>query len=640
MIPAIEIKKIEGKLDDALALYTNFGDSGISDAEYDSLIDRLRVLDPKNKRLKSVGADVPDDSKWEKYIHAEYPLGSQSKVVNFPDLKAWSQKFPGSEYAIEHKLDGSSLKMIYENGKFTKGITRGKNKIGEDITRNVLKMQGVPKTISEKRRVIVRSETLLYKSKLDKVGGKNTRNTSVGTAKRHDGVGCNHLNVVAYNIMNWKELGIKTHAEMVKTLKDWGFTTVSFQGPFKTIEEVEKVKIEWETNTRKNLDWDIDGLVIVVNALADDAWDYPTRAIAYKFASEEAVTKLLAVEWRDTGGRIAPRAILEPVNIGGVTVTHATLNNVDFIKEKGVKINDLVIVSRRNDVIPAVEGVSIAADDGIEIKAPTKDADGFPIVFETNVDGEQLVYLISTNPNSKSKKIRKILAWYREHDTKGLAGETIEAILEAKCADDLPSFYDVGINGHDNLMNVDGFGAGKYKVLQKATLLTSHTDIIRFFGGLDIQGFGSRRFESILNHLNRKITAKEFKEVCLDVATIASIPKFGDNTARTLAQGINENDKIITAMLSRVKCDDWEPAKVAAGSKVAGKTFCFTGSHSMDRDELEKLVKKHGGLIAGVSKNLDYLVSPDGWTSGKVDKAKKLGTEIINEETFLNILGG
>jgi DNA ligase (NAD+) len=501
-------------------------------------------------------------------------------------------------------------------------------------------MKGVQKTIPIKDEVVIRAEILLFKSNLVKVGGKNTRNTAAGTAKRHDGTGCEHLNVVCYCIMNWEELGLKTNSDMIAQLKAWKFDTVAFHGPYSSLAEVEKLKNEYETTDRAKLEWDVDGLIVQVDTLKKDKWDYPDRATAYKFAAEEAVTELLGIEWRDTGGRYAPRAILSPVNIGGVTVTHATLNNWRFIEELGIKIGDQVLVSRRNDVIPAIEKVSIASPTGIKIKRPTHDEQGFLLEFEKNSEGEELVYLVSTNPNSRAKQIRKIMAWYREHDTKGVAGETVDAIIEAGCATDLPTFYDVGINGHDDLIHVEGFGAGKFKVLNKATLLTSHTDIIKFFGGLDIQGFGSRRFEAILRAHNKQITLKEFEVLCLDVAFISSIAGFGQNTAKGLAAGVKENAKIIDAMHSRVKVNIWEPLVVSATSKIAGKSFCFTGTFSEDRDDLERKVKKAGGLIAGVSKKLDYLVSPTGWSSGKVDKATSLDIKIIDEQEFINILNG
>lgn len=644
-----EIKTLEKTLDHADHMYHTFGTSDLSDAEYDALKDRLKVLDPTNKRFKKVGSSVKKvshkkdtDEHWEKYTHVDFKMGSQNKVTTDEALDKWAAKIPGIEtdsYIVQHKLDGTSIKLVYNEGKLTFAATRGDGNLGENILRNALLMKGVPKEIPLKaREVVLRGEILLYKSNLSHIGGKNTRNSAAGTAKRLDGEGCEHLNVRIYGIMNWKDLTIMTEEESMLTVKNCGFDPVKSY-TCKTLADVKKIMAEYIQTKRSKLDWDIDGLVVKTNVIDSDAWDYPDRSIAYKFPSEEAVTKLVDVAWRDTGGRISPTAVLEPVDINGVTVSAATLNNLDHIEKLGIKIGDLVVVSRRNDVIPCIERVSISDKHGKLIKPPTHDDEGFPIVREKNINGEELAYLVSTNPNSLSKRRRQIISWYKAHDAKGLGEETIVSIMEAGIAKDLPEFYEVGLHGHDDLINVEGFGAGKFKILNKATLLTSKTTLLKFLDGMDLQGFSLSRFEAILEHFNKEKTLDELLTLCHDVDLIASIPGFGENTAKSLKKSLEENESIITKMKNKVEIESWTPQKVSAHSKINGLSFCFTGSMVHDRSVLEKAVKKHGGVVAGVSKNLDILVvSSLSWTSGKVEKAEKLGIKKIVEDEFLKLI--
>jgi DNA ligase (NAD+) len=646
-----EIKQIEKVLDECNQAYHVFGTSQLSDAEYDSLKDRLSKLDPTNPRLKQVGAKlVPEIKKkkekiaWEKYIHKTERLGSLNKINTFAELETWIKGSGETDFIIEEKLDGISIKLIYNNGELYKAITRGDDasgeSVGEDITRNVIKMKNVPLDVKIKDRFIVRGEILLHKDDFEFVGGKTLRNSAAGTAKRLDGVGCEYLSVHAYTIMNWKELNIKTESEMIKILKDNNFNVISNK-LCKSVKTIESEYQNYISNIRDSLQWDIDGLVIKTNIIKDDDWDYPKRAIAYKFPHQEAITKLLSVEWQDSGGRITPVGHLEPVNVNGVTISKATLNNVDYIKNLNIKINDLCAISRRNDVIPCIERVSIAASDGIEIKAPTHDEEGFPIVHEKNSQGEELVYLTSTNPNSKQKKIRSIIQWYKAHDTKGVAEETIDAILSEKIANSLPEFFDIGLKGHQNLANVEGFGPGKFKILNKATLLTSKTTLIKFMEGIDISGFGSSRFETILEAVNKEVSITDFVNICSDSTFISQLIGFGENTAATLKNSLESKKNLIKEMLNRVEVENWKPQTVSSSSKINGLSFCFTGKMQYDRGTLELSVKKQGGLVAGVSKNLDYLVVNDlNSNSSKNKKAIKLNIKRISEKEYLNMIEG
>lgn len=643
MTKQTDIKALETILENADNLYYTFGQSDLSDAQYDSLLDRLKLIDPKNKRFKDkkVGAEEDTNSKWEKAPHGNFPMGSQSKVNTQKDLFAWAEGKKADEFCVQEKLDGISIKMIYKNGNIVSAITRGSGKDGEVITRNVTKMKWVPKKISYMNELIIRGEVMLHTSDLIHFkDSKTARNSAAGAAKKLNGEGCEHLTVHVYDVMNWKDTGKKTNREVIDWLKQLNFNPVTTYY-CKSKEAVQSVMDCYIKEKRKELDWVIDGLVVKCDPLQDDEWEHPKLQTAYKFPSEEGVTKLIDVKWQDRGGRITPVGILEPINIGGVTISKATLNNIDHIKSLGIKIGDTVTVSRRNDVIPCIEGVALASPDGIDIEAPTHDDEGFPIVQEENSEGKKLVFLISTNPNSKTKRIRRILTWFKSHETKGIAGATIESILNAGVAKDLPDFFDVCLNGDSRLLDIDGFGKGVFKILRQSALKTKETTIVNFFNGLDINGFSEKSFESILLHVNKDTSVSEFVNICKDITLISSIDGFGMNSALALKNEMEKNSKLIDEMVSRVKVNSWSPGKVNTNTTITGKSFCFTGKAENDRGDLEKMVRENGGVIAGVSKNLDYLVTNDPNSgSGKNKKADDLGIEKITETQFLKLIKG
>jgi len=648
-----EIKWLEDTLENADFLYYNFDSSDYTDAEYDALENRLFVLDPSNKRFKDgkrniVGAKLPKtkNDDWEKVLHT-YKMGSQVKITDFSGLEKWYNDLVGDipRLIVQDKLDGISIRLEYKNGKLVEAVTRGDGITGINILRNVLKMDGVPHTIKCDKNVSVRGEIILFKSNFHKFdGAKTLRNCTAGTAKRLDGVGSEWLNIKVYDVQNWKEFGFSKVSSSLEFLEDLGFDVVNYK-IVKTIEEVETVFKNYNDTIRDSLNWDIDGLVIKAGLFADDDWAAPKRTIAYKFPSKRAVTKLLDVIWQDSGGRISPVALLEPVIIDGVTISRATLNNIEHIKKLNVKIGDIVEISRRNDVIPCIEKVTLPDINGKCIIPPSHDDEWFPIVHETNASGEQLVYLISTNPNSRSKRVRRILKWFTAHDTKGIASATIESLIDAKIAVDLPDFYDICINGHDKLMLLDGFGKGMFRILKQAGLKTSNTDVVTFLSGMDLNGIGTKIIETICTEHGKELSLDDFIHLTQNTQWLSNISGIGLTTAKHLQNELNKKQTIITEMKTRIVIENWKPVQ-AKSTKVNGLTFCFTGKMNHGRKELEDAVRANGGIISGVNKSLNYLVTNDPHSGSsknkKVDSYNTDGGNIIriSEQDLINMIGG
>jgi DNA ligase (NAD+) len=642
-----EILKLEQVLDKADHLYYSLGDSDLSDAQYDALRDKLFILDPQNKRFSNgaqrstVGTKEKSEA-WKTVKHS-YKMGSQAKINTFDELKDWCSKNTSS-VVVQEKLDGMSIRLEYKNGELVEAVTRGDGEEGLDICKNVLKMYGIPVTIGFRSSLTVRGEILLYKKSMENFDNvKTARNTAVGTAKRLDGKGCEWLNIQVYDILNWKQVGLKTHEECVELLRKLKFDVVNTNF-CNNATEVEAVYQKYITSTRSTIDWDIDGLVIKLNTLEDDDWDIPKLSVAYKFPNKESVTKLIDVVWQDSGGRICPVAILEPVIIDGATISRATLNNTDYIKKLGVTIGDIVVVSRRNDVIPCIEKVAIAATSGKSIIPPTHDDEGFPIVRQKNANGDELVYLVSTNPNSKSKRIKRITNWFVQHGVKQIAEATVTSILDAKIASDLPDFMKVCLDGDIRLMDLEGFGKERFKILRQGALKTTATNIIDFLKGIDIQGVGEKTLTAILEHINKPLSLADFVNLFMtNSPDLNNIPNIGDLTIKTIRNEILSVKDIIDSMLKIVTIDVWQGRQIKS-TKINGLAFCFTGKMDTDRTTLENMVKDNGGVIAGVSKKLNYLVTND-TTSGssKNQKVKKLNSEgnnilIISEKDFLNII--
>lgn len=360
------INVLATKIQEAKDTYYN-GNPIMSDAAYDALEDQLRALDPKHPAILKVGAPV--SSGWSKVTHA-IPMSSLNKAQDNVDLKGWFTACTPTEVLVTDKLDGISLSLRYDDRKLTQALTRGDGTIGEDITRNVLLMQGavkmLPATLPDgtptPRTVYVRAEIVCFKSDFAVYfpNESNPRNTASGTAKRQsDPAKCAYLTVMSYQLLPSGQALATKEMEM-KALKSMGFTVPRYKA-CRDATEVEALYQEYVSTIRASLDYDIDGLVIDVNDRNEreglgDKNHRPRGSVAYKFPHEEQPSEMIDIEWQvGNSGRITPVAIFTPVVLGGREVKRAslaTVRQVNLLKlYKGCKI----LVSLRNDCIPRVE---------------------------------------------------------------------------------------------------------------------------------------------------------------------------------------------------------------------------------------------------------------------------------------------
>ena len=352
-----QIQALYDRIQAANKAYRN-GTPIMTDAAYDALEDQLRKLDPNHPHFQTVGAAPLAGGGWPKVRHS-IPMGSLNKAQTGDDLKSW---WPGRPVCVTHKLDGISVSLRYVDGKLTQALTRGDGDVGEDITRNVLLMQGAVKQIPTKGTVYVRGEIICRKSdfKVHFQGESNPRNTAAGTAKRQsDPDKCKYLTVVAYQYLP-EGVAPNTKQTEINNLISLGFETPSAYWAGSPT-EVMAVYDDYIATKRDALDYEIDGLVIDVDnrdarEALGDLNSRPRGSVAFKFPHDQKVTNLRAVRWQvGSSGRVTPVAEFDEIILGGAKVKQASLHTVDRVL--GLKLWEgcSIMVSRRNDVIPMVE---------------------------------------------------------------------------------------------------------------------------------------------------------------------------------------------------------------------------------------------------------------------------------------------
>ncbi len=615
------------------------GEPLVTDAAYDALEDELRELDPNHAILQTIGAPVPDEvvTEWEKERHA-IPMGSLNKVVNEAEFRQWAQRCDslGAESELEpiskdllvtEKLDGLSLAVNYEDGRLVSAITRGDGHIGENITANARRMKGVPAKLPKPLTVSVRGEIILKLSDMKKgFPGYDAppRNKAAGTAKRYNGAGCEWLTVMFYDLEGGGE-ELPTEKEKFARLEELGLIVPPYA--ITDLDGAQKIHEEYAKSKRAALDYEIDGLVVRANDLRaqhllGELADRPRAAVAYKFPSLAKISRVLGISW-ETGptGRVTPIANVEPIEIGGAVVQFVVLHNVSNIERLGIGVGDEVLVSRRNDVIPHLEEVVVK--HGETEKAPTACA---TCKAELTKKGE---YLVCTNVECKAVVAGRIHRWVNTQDIHEWGDKLILQLVEAKLVKEPADLYRLK---PEDIAGLERRGM----LIAKKALDNLHAKLPLtlpiFLASLGIDEFA---FESAKLIVSAGYDTLE-KVQAATAEELAQIKGMGAIKAKNIVAGL----KTRADEIQRLRAVGIEPVAPSAGGVLAGKSFCFTGSLSRPRKEYEALVEKNGGtLLSSVTKELNYLVMADPTSgSSKAEKARKYGTECINEEAFLKVI--
>ena len=639
------------RLQEADSGYYNNDKPIMSDKEYDALKDAFTKENPTHPYLKKVGDSVKGEH-WKKASHTDYPMGSLSKVNSIDDLQAFLNKQEENSFIFSEKLDGISVKLIYDNGKLIQAITRGDGEKGEDITRNVLKMK-IPTSIIYKGKLVIRGEILLKESDfrkmeqfeiddIEKKGTYSLRNIASGMSKKLDGEHCHLLSILVYDIMNCDETPRMTRKSQwtMHLLTNNNFEVPYFQTYYNGIDNVEESVTEFESK-RKEADYDIDGIVIEDDYFKKpgDDWSHPKNKIAFKYKDESRKTKLIDVIWEYDGNRLSPVGVITPVIIDGANIQRVTLNNMAFINEMELHINDMVEIVRAGQVIPKILKVLEKAECPINIIIPEIcPVCGFPVVSELKMDGEASRYLICSNPDCSAKTVHSIIKWLDAHESKGVSEQTITKLFDAGLITSLLDFFTIETK-KDLILNLEGFSNKRFNLIVSEMNKTLFTDIVTFMKALNISNFGRTIFENIYKVFEQGSITK-FLKFCNEYP-ISNISGISIGKHNKLKEEILNRTELIKNLLEYVTVN---PKFITLftnndNSKLEGLSFCFTGKLETKRSELVALVKSNGGKEKAVTKTLDYLVTNDTNSgSSKNKKANELGVKIITQAEFMNII--
>ena len=631
------IKELEVLIQKHQKAYYN-GEAEISDFEFDKLWDELKEIDPQNKILQKVGADSVTFSK----IKHVMPMGSQEKAANPEQFLSWAQKHVYDEYFVEYKLDGASLELQYNHGILVNAVTRGDGEIGDDITANAKKMQGVISSLYLDGKLIdftggIRGEVIMthqvHKEKFpDKA---NCRNAANGLMKRKDGQGSEFLNLIVYDALETNgNVFFEDEEQKINWLNKCGFNVV----PLKICKNPQEVILYRASvmENRKQLDFDIDGLVVKERFInLDDAFRArPDRQIAFKFSLEEAVSVVRQIEWSISGVTYTPVAIFDEVELNGTKVQRASLANPDTLRDLGVQIGSRVVVVKRGEIIPKIESLAPSLDG--DILTPVEFPHKCEVCQTELIDEGSRLYC----PNKKCSKriLHQLLKWQQIVDIRDLGETLITSLFNDKKVTSISDIYKLTVedlvpyflNEESISSEKESLGAKKvYNSIQNHRTVKLAT----FIAGFDIEGVGESLAEKLIeagfDSLQKLLDAT--------VDEIANVYGFAQIMAQTIVEGLKEQASEMNYLVN----SQLVTIQTSVAGKLSGKSFCFTGElKTMKRQDAENLVKQNGGSTkSSVTKDLSFLVTNDVSSgSSKNQKAAKFGVPVISEQEFLDLL--
>ena len=623
-------------------LYYN-GHPEIEDDEFDALVDELKDLDPTNVVLNEVGAPVADDSNWEKASH-NIPMTSLDKVNTIEELQKWGKTRYVRWYNVQEKLDGGSVSADYVDGKLVQVLTRGRGAEGEIITRNAVNFQGVKRRLPTKFTGSLRGEVMFfandfaaYNEAARKNGWrvyKNMRNGANGLARRTNGNGVKHLRVLFYEIVGNVSFG--SHFEKMnyirKRLGLWTpwYARVQFPG-------LVRIYKEYSSSKRENLPYEIDGLVIKVDShdeaetiedtlqKSNRATANPKSQVALKFASETRVTTILAIAADfGLGGTVTPVAEVEPVKIGGVTVSRASIHNWPMVEALNIKVGGKVLIKRANDVIPQV--VRMLDDVGTSVAVPTH-------CPKCNQPLEARHKAIRCGNNDCHGVISgQIRNWVNKIGVKHFGMSTLIEPLVA--AGKLRTVADLYKLDEADIGPMVGKGYAKKGLANLLKKLDIELHIL--VGSIGIDDFGRGRAE-LLTKAGYDTLDKLLTVQIPDMTKVAGI---GTGIATAAYTGLRLNEALLRELLTVLVVK--APRVAVQGGILQGKTFCITGSLTQKKAVYEDMILNNGGgYETSLKSNVTHLIAADpGGNSSKLQKARKKGTQVIGEDDLRKLISG
>lgn len=634
----------------------------ISDFEYDMLMVELRNLEKEYPEFQSkesltqkVGGHVKEG--FEKVTH-EVPLQSLQDVFSIEEVEEWVEKIEQKakendikdvKYVVETKIDGLSAALEYKNGKFVRGATRGNGLVGENVTENLKTLKTIPKEIDEKIDITVRGEVFISKKDFEKMNQEreeneeelfaNARNAAAGSLRQLDSkiTAQRPLDIYIFNVQKIEGKQFNSHFEELEFLNKIGFNVNPIRIYCNTVNEI-KAAIRKIGEDRENLTFGIDGAVVKVDNLKfreilGTTAKTPRWAVAYKYPPEkkETVLKDIVCQVGRTGV-ITPMAILEPVKVAGSTISKTTLHNQDFIKEKDLKIGDIVVIQKAGDVIPEIVEV-------IKGKRTGKEKDfnmpkvcpvcGAPAIRE---EGEAAIRC--TGIECPAKLFRNLVHFVSREamNIDGLGENIIQQLLDRKLIQNIADIYTLKF---EDIASLKKNGKKFAQNLVNSIEISKQNDLYRLITALGIRHVGTkaskilaRRYKNMDNLINAKFE---------DLSMINDIGPVMANSIKGFFMQEQTIDLINRLKATGVNMVAFE--EEGTDSRFEGKTFVLTGSlEKFTRSEASDIIEKYGGKTSGtVSKKTDYVLAGEE-AGSKLTKAQKLGVKVISEEQFLEMI--
>ena len=652
-----EIKRLGEKINYHNYKYYVKNDPVISDYEFDQLLKKLEKLELEYPNLiapdsptQRVGGEPVDGFTSVKH---KIPMLSLANTYNYDELKEFDERVKKNvgkvEYVVEPKIDGIGVALLYENGILVRGATRGDGVKGDDVTSNLKTIYSIPLRLMEDKlkNVEVRGEvhmSLKGFKKLNKEQEKkgepvfaNPRNAAAGSVRQLDPriVESRPLDIFIYFISH-SDVHFSTHNESLEALREAGFRVNPLAKKVENIEGVIKYCTGLEEE-RDALDYEIDGAVIKVNSLSKqkelgETSKNPRWAISYKFAAKQATTQLrdIVIQVGRTGA-LTPVAVLEPVKVGGVTVSRATLHNFDEVRRKDIRIEDWVLVERSGDVIPQVVKSITEKRTGNEKQKdiPKK----CPVCGSESIHTEGEVAIRCSNRMCPAR-LKWRVKYYASRDAMDidhLGGSTIDKLIEKNLIDNIADLYFLK---KDDILTLEGFKDKSAQNLIDSIKNSKKQDLSRLIYGLGIRHVGKYAAQLLASKYD---SIDELAKTSPE--ELMGIDGLGDKTAEAVGTffATDENIELIKRLKAiGVKTHEEKKTQLP----FQGKKFVFTGGlSSISRPDASDLVKQVGGIVSSsVGKDIDYVVA-GGKPGSKYKKAEKLGLNIINEEKFKELVG-
>ena len=650
--------------------YYELDDPEIGDDAYDALMRELRELEAANPEL--VTPDSPTQrvagrplDRFEQVGHAE-PMLSLANARGGEEFRAWETRLHNRLRALdiepeelrfvsEPKIDGLAISLTYRDGAFVRGATRGDGVVGEDVTPNLRTIDAIPDRIDEggPELVEVRGEVYMPRAAFAELNARraaageatfaNPRNSAAGALRQLDPkiTAERPLSIWCYGIGAAPALDLRTHADELDWLREHGFKVNDETAVHETADEV-VARCEWWEARREELDFEIDGVVVKVDQRG--LWRElgvtgrePRWAVAWKFPPITATTKLNRIVWNvGRTGRLLPFAMLEPVGVGGVTVSTATLHNEEDLARKDVREGDEVVVTRAGDVIPQVISPLIQRREGRRLRRarPPKKC---PICGTPTVKPEDGVWTICPNRRGCPGQTFQLVKHFRgAMDIEGLGEKNTMRFLEEGLITDPASIYDLTV---ERLVELDRFAEQSARNLISEIERSKQRPFGIVLYALGLPGIG---------YVNAQALAEHFGSIdallAADVADVEEVEGIGP----VLAEQVKEElaDEAVLELIQRLRerglrFELAASERRTAGGPLEGRTFVLTGTlPTLTREEASALIKRAGGKVTGsVSRNTDYVVAGDS-PGSKLAKAEELATEVLDEAGLQKLVGG